>query len=56
MARLVARGLSNGAIADELYISRKTVSTHVSHILAKLAMSSRTEVAGWAIREGIAAD
>ena len=56
VARLVARGLSNGAIADELYISRKTVSTHVSHILAKLGMSSRTEVAAWAIREGIAVD
>ena len=56
VARLVARGLSNGAIADELYISRKTVSTHVSHILAKLGMSSRTEVAAWAIREGIATD
>ncbi len=56
VARLVARGLSNGAIADELYISRKTVSTHVSHILAKLGMSSRTEVAGWAIREGVATD
>lgn len=54
VARLVARGLTNGAIANELYISRKTVSTHVSHILAKLGMSSRTEVAGWAIREGIA--
>lgn len=56
VARLVARGLSNGAIADELYISRKTVSTHVSHILAKLGMSSRTEVAAWAIREGVATD
>ncbi|MEM7287830.1 MAG: LuxR C-terminal-related transcriptional regulator [Actinomycetota bacterium] len=56
VARLVARGLSNGAIADELYISRKTVSTHVSHILAKLGMASRTEVAAWAIREGIATD
>ncbi len=54
VAQLVARGMTNGQIAEQLYISRKTVSTHVSHILAKLSMSSRTEVAAWAIREGVA--
>lgn len=47
VARLVARGLTNGGIADELFISTKTASVHVSNILAKLAMSSRTEIAGW---------
>jgi len=54
VARLVARGMTNGQIADELFISRKTVSTHVSHILAKLGMTSRTEIATWAVRSGLA--
>lgn len=53
VARLVARGMTNGQIAEELFISRKTVSTHVSHILSKLAMSSRTEIATWAVRTGL---
>ncbi|WP_426324442.1 ATP-binding protein [Microbacterium sp. E-13] len=42
---LVAEGLSNGQIADRLYISAKTVSVHVSAILRKLGASSRTEAA-----------
>ena len=54
VVRLVALGMSNGEIAADLFISRKTVSTHVSHVLTKLGMSSRIEVADWAIREGIA--
>ena len=54
VARLVALGMTNGEIAQQLYISRKTVSTHVSHILAKLGMRSRTEVAVWAADEGLA--
>lgn len=45
---LVAAGKSNRAIADELFISVKTTSVHVSHILAKLGASSRTEAAAWA--------
>ena len=47
VATLVARGLTNGGIADELFISTKTASVHVSNILAKLQMSSRTEIAAW---------
>ncbi|MEO8263590.1 MAG: AAA family ATPase [Pseudolysinimonas sp.] len=42
---LVAEGLSNGQIAERLYISRKTVSVHVSAILRKTGASSRTEAA-----------
>lgn len=42
---LIAEGLSNGQIAERLYISRKTVSVHVSAILRKLGVSSRTEAA-----------
>jgi DNA-binding NarL/FixJ family response regulator len=45
---LVAAGRSNRAVAEELFISVKTVSVHVSNILAKLSVSSRTEAAAWA--------
>jgi len=48
--RLVADGLSNGQIGARLYISTKTVSVHVSNILAKLGVSSRTEAAAVAHR------
>jgi DNA-binding CsgD family transcriptional regulator/tetratricopeptide (TPR) repeat protein len=45
IAELVARGLSNPDIATELYVSRRTVQTHVSNILIKLDLRSRVEVA-----------
>jgi DNA-binding NarL/FixJ family response regulator len=48
--RLVARGMSNGEIGSELFISTKTASVHVSNILAKLGVSSRTEAAALALR------
>ena len=54
VAALVAEGLSNGEIARRLYISTKTASVHVSNILTKLGMSSRTEIATWAVRTGLA--
>jgi DNA-binding NarL/FixJ family response regulator len=54
VAALLAGGLTNGQIAQRLYISTKTASVHVSNILAKLGMSSRAEVAAWAAREGLA--
>ena len=50
---LVADGRTNRQIATALYISEKTAGIHVSNILAKLGMSSRTEVAAWAVREGL---
>jgi NarL family two-component system response regulator LiaR len=50
--RLVARGWSNQSIADELTISEATVRTHVSHILAKLDLASRTQAALYALRKG----
>jgi predicted ATPase/DNA-binding CsgD family transcriptional regulator/Tfp pilus assembly protein PilF len=47
---LIARGLSNREIADELVISPATAARHVANILAKLGFSSRTQVASWAAR------
>lgn len=45
MLELVAEGLSNGQIAERLFISRKTASVHVSAILRKLGVATRTEAA-----------
>jgi len=47
VARLVANGLSNPAIAAELFLSVATVKTHVSHILRKLGLESRVQLASW---------
>ncbi|MER7207386.1 MULTISPECIES: ATP-binding protein [Streptosporangium] len=49
IAELIARGLSNKAIADELVISPATAARHVANILAKLGFSSRTQVATWVV-------
>jgi NarL family two-component system response regulator LiaR len=51
--RLLARGRSNKEIAADLSIGEKTVKTHVSHILGKLGVSSRTQAALYAIRIGL---
>ncbi len=51
--RLVAQGRSNGEIAKQLYISAKTVSVHVSNILAKLGAAGRTEAAALARSRGL---
>ena len=50
---LVARGLSNQEIADQLFIGERTVRTHVSNILAKLHLANRTQAALYAQREGL---
>ncbi len=52
--RLVAEGLNNREIASRLVISEKTVKTHISHILSKLNLDDRTQLAIYAIRTGIA--
>jgi DNA-binding NarL/FixJ family response regulator len=51
--RLVGAGRANKEIAAELGISERTARTHVSNILAKLGLSSRTQAALWAVREGL---
>jgi len=50
---LVAEGRSNGEIGKQLFISTKTVSVHVSNILAKLGAAGRTEAAAIARRRGL---
>jgi len=51
---LVAQGASNRQIAQTLGVSERTARTHVSAILAKLGLVSRTQAALWAVREGLA--
>jgi DNA-binding NarL/FixJ family response regulator len=52
--RLIADGHANKEIARRLVISERTARTHVSHILRKLGLSSRTQAALFAVREGLA--
>jgi len=49
VARLVARGYSNRQIGHELIVSERTVDTHVSHILRKLGLVSRAQIAAWVV-------
>ena len=47
VARKIAEGLTNAEIGEQLFVSSKTVSAHVEHILAKLGVSRRAEIAAW---------
>jgi NarL family two-component system response regulator LiaR len=51
--RLIARGMSNQEIADRLIVGEATVRSHVSAILRKLQLASRTQAALYALREGL---
>lgn len=53
VAALIARGLSNRAIAEELVVGERTVATHVASILAKLEFASRAQIAAWATEKGM---
>jgi non-specific serine/threonine protein kinase len=55
VARCIARGLTNRQIADELVLSERTVDAHCRHIFDKLSVTSRTQVATWAVTSGLLA-
>jgi DNA-binding NarL/FixJ family response regulator len=45
-------GLVNREIAERLFLSRRTVESHIEHIFTKLRLSSRTQLAGWVLERG----
>lgn len=53
VAALVAGGRTNREIATELAISARTAETHVLNIFNKLGFRRRTEIAAWAVRQGL---
>jgi predicted ATPase/DNA-binding CsgD family transcriptional regulator len=53
VAVLIGQGMTNGEIAAELVLSKRTVETHVKHILSKLGLSSRGQIMRWAIDQGL---
>jgi DNA-binding NarL/FixJ family response regulator len=52
---MIARGLTNQGIADELVLTPGTVANHVEHILTKLGFRSRAQIAVWAVERGLVA-
>ncbi|HEV7663639.1 MAG TPA: helix-turn-helix transcriptional regulator [Chloroflexota bacterium] len=50
VARLIVHGASNRQIATLLVLSERTVDTHVGHILRKLQVASRAQIAAWVVR------
>lgn len=54
MLRLISQGLSNKEIAAKIFVAEWTVRTHVSNILSKLHLASRTQAALYALRSGLA--
>lgn len=52
--KLLARGLSNQGIADQLCLSERTVAKHIGNLLGKLGLENRTQAALYALREGLA--
>ncbi len=53
VARLIAQGKSNHAIAETLVVTRRTVETHISNIMFKLNFTSRIQIAMWAVEAGL---
>ena len=53
VAALVARGLSNRQIAEELVVAERTVHAHIGNILGKLGFRSRAQIAAWAVEQGL---
>jgi DNA-binding NarL/FixJ family response regulator len=55
VAAMVAQGMSNRQIAQELFLSERTIEVHVSKILRKLELASRTEIASWTTEQRLIA-
>lgn len=53
VAVLVARGLTNREIAAELVIAERTADTHISNLLGKLAVRTRSQIAAWAVEHDL---
>ena len=53
VASLIAGGLSSAEIADRLVLAEGTVANHIEHILRKLRLRSRTQLAVWAVERGL---
>jgi DNA-binding CsgD family transcriptional regulator len=53
VAVLITHGLTNSSIADQMMLSERTVTTHISNILSKLGYTSRTQIAAWAVEKGL---
>lgn len=51
IAALVAQGLGNRDIAEQLYLSKRTVDSHLEHIFSKLGFTSRTQLANWVLSQ-----
>lgn len=51
--RLIARGCTYREVGERLFIAVKTVETHMSHILGKLQLANRHQLAAWAVRRGL---
>jgi DNA-binding CsgD family transcriptional regulator len=55
VAALVARGLTNRQVAEQLLVATRTIETHLEHIFSKLGVQTRAELAAWAARQDVAA-
>jgi DNA-binding NarL/FixJ family response regulator len=51
ISAMIAEGLSNRAIAARLFLSERTVQNHVQHVLDKLDLANRAQIAAWAVRK-----
>lgn len=53
IAILIAQGKSNGEIAEDLVLSKRTIEKHIANILSKLGVTNRTQIMGWVIQSGL---